>query len=362
MNILSLVHRARLLAGVIAIDLPRYAALLSRPGYAYQRIRNRHEVIERGPGEQGVRCLWKWTSDLHAPKHLRWLGRWLMRRALTDHPIRFSARPARASAPDVTFIIGHRGEERVPLLEAVLHAIAAQEHVSIECIVVQQEQACTLQGRLPSWVSLIHTPPSDADLGFSRSWAFNVGARHAHSPVLVLHDNDMLPPVDYASRIVRCIQAGYQVVNLKRFIFYLDKSGSERILTSRPNCVGLLPLDAIIQNAEGGGSIAITASAFDAIGGMDESFAGWGGEDTEFWERASVLKVWPWGDLPLVHLWHPAQPGKHETTRRTARLYRIVSASPGSERVARLRDRPRGRLEGPFADPELDSVLHEDPP
>jgi predicted glycosyltransferase involved in capsule biosynthesis len=96
-----------------------------------------------------------------------------------------------------------------------------------------------------------------------------------------------------------------------------------------------------MQNAQGGGSVAITREAFDAIGGMDESFVGWGGEDNEFWERACLRRVWHWGELPLVHLWHPAQQGKYERGSQASRRYEALSAVPAKERVAALLRRRR---------------------
>jgi hypothetical protein len=66
----------------------------------------------------------------------------------------------------------------------------------------------------------------------------------------------------------------------------------------------------IVQNLEAGGSMAITRDGYRRIGGMDESFVGWGGEDNEFWRRCSILNRWIWGYDCLVHLWHDSQPLK----------------------------------------------------
>jgi hypothetical protein len=80
---------------------------------------------------------------------------------------------------------------------------------------------------------------------------------------------------------------------------------------------------------------------------MDESFIGWGGEDNEFWERAATLKVWPWADLPLIHLWHSAQPGKHDASFATAQRYLELAQIDPRERIARLRATTRGQAHGP---------------
>jgi hypothetical protein len=338
----------RQLAGVIARDLPRYVRALGRSGTReYLRLCNRHERLEPAPEGDGVRCDWRWTSDLHAPRHLPLLGAWLMRRALADHPVHGAAQPVATGEPQVSFVIGHRGEERLPLLLAALRTIAAQEGVRLECIVVQQEPRATLAGRLPSWVRLVHTPPREG-LPFCRSWAFNVGAAHARAPLLVLHDNDLLVPAGYASRIVAHVAQGWDAMNLKRFIFYLGERHTREFVSGAAGLLAHAP-EAIMQNAQGGGSIAITRDAFERIGGMDESFVGWGGEDNEFWDRACLLRTWHWGYLPLLHLWHPAQGGKYEDSNPTLAHYRALTALPPRSRVAILQRRPRGRMEDPCA-------------
>ena len=42
------------------------------------------------------------------------------------------------------------------------------------------------------------------------------------------------------------------------------------------------------------------------------------------------------GYLPIVHLWHAAQPGKHDAQRQTAELLEQLSVIPASERIANL--------------------------
>lgn len=336
----------RTLLGVLARDVPLYARLLLAGGDRFQRIRNRNERLSPAPDGNGWQCEWPWTSDLHAPKHLPALGRALMRRALHAYPIVLAEAPRTIGMPQVTFIIGHRGTARLPQLLATLRSIAGQRDASVECIVVEQDgPGPSLAGQLPSWVRHVHTPPPSAALPYCRSWAFNAGAKHARAPVLVLHDNDMLVPAAYASEIVRRVAQGYEALNLKRFIFYLGEAASHDI--SRGSIQpGDAAIETIVQNAAGG-SIAITVDAFDRIGGMDESFVGWGGEDNEFWERARTLRVWDWGFLPMLHLWHAAQPRKAQQDSATRMRYELLSRIPAAERIDRLRKQPRGSLAGP---------------
>jgi GT2 family glycosyltransferase len=169
----------------------------------------------------------------------------------------------------------------------------------------------------------------------------NVGARAARGKVLVFHDNDMLVPQAYASELWARAQEGYEIINLKRFIFYLTEAHSGAIGAGERNLLAQ-PAEAIVQNLEAGGSVAMARDAFFAIGGYDEAFVGWGGEDNEFWQRASTRKVWPYAYLPIVHLWHAPQPEKGRQNSHARRPLLELSESPPERRIADLAQRNFG--------------------
>jgi hypothetical protein len=307
-------------------------------------MRNRDEQLIVDSSGSYARCGWLWTSDLHIAKVFPSLGRALMKRALSDHPIAFRSEPVRLQdIPHVSFIIGHRGLARLPHLMVTLSTIAAQVGVAFECIVVEQSNEPEVQTLLPSWVRYAHTPLPYKDMPYSRSWTFNVAGEMARGSLLIFQDNDMLVPQKYAAELVARYKAGYEVINIKRFIFYLNREHSERILTSRTMTLEKPP-ETVVQNLEAGGSFAITKEAFFAIGGFDESFVGWGGEDNEFWERAQTRNLWSYGYLPLVHLWHKPQPEKFDRNRRTADLLEQRSSIPAEQRIAELKERNLGNL------------------
>lgn len=337
----------RPLLGVLIKDLPRYMPALWGGGDRYVALCNRNEALQAAPDGIGYRCEWQWTSDLHAPKVMPGLGARLMRLALRDHPVRFSdAPPEYGGLPEVSFIIGHRGLGRLPHLLKTLESIAGQSDVAIECIVVEQEVEACLGARLPGWVRLVHTPPPTPEMPFCRSWAFNVGARHARGQLLVLHDNDLLMSADYAARSLSRIRAGFDVVNLKRFGFYLTEAHTQEVFAEN-SVVTIRPPGSIVQNLLGGGSVAIAREAYLRIGGMDEGFVGWGGEDNEFWERAMTLRVWSYGCLPYVHMWHPAQAGKYQSENPTLARYRQLSGLDAAKRIVALGSTPSGEVSGP---------------
>jgi hypothetical protein len=271
-----------------------------------------------------------------------------MKKALEDWPIEIAATlPAPTVCPEVSFIIGHRGIDRLELLLATLASIAGQRNCSLECVVVEQSLSREIQHVLPQWVKYIHTPLPYREMAYSRSWAFNIGARAATGNLLILHDNDMLVPRDFASQLLGISKEGFEVINLKRFIFYLGREHSQGVTTGQLSLAGRPP-EAVTQNLEAGGSIAVSRQAYFAIGGFDESFVGWGGEDNEFWERAQTLKVWSFGYLPILHLWHAPQSGKLNSERAAASLYEERSAIPVSKRIAELTARDFGNSTAPY--------------
>jgi hypothetical protein len=261
---------------------------------------------------------------------------------LRDWPIKLHESPVGSDQlPEVSFVIGHRGTARLPHLLMTLRSIAAQRGVSCECIVVEQSYEQQLHDNLPTWVRYHFTKTPSADYLYNRSWALNEGARNARGSILILHDGDMLVPVDYASETRRQINLGFDVVNLKRFIAFLDEPSTAHAFRT-VTLSGPLKSDEVMSNATAGGSIGIKSDSFFSLGAMDEEFVGWGGEDTEFWDRCQTLRVANQTYMPIVHLWHPSQPGKAAVTglgASTADLFTRRMKIPTADRISELRQR-----------------------
>jgi hypothetical protein len=339
-----MLDRLRRTAGALLYDWPSFERRLQT---SWPRIHNRHEAIDVRDG--GVRCEWQFTSDLHLPKIFPGTGRRLMRRAFSDWPVAFRDAPSGDTPPLVTFVIGHRGVGRWPHLRQTLRSIAGQEGVGVECVVVEQSGKREIAEMLPPWVRYVHTPLPRPDFDYARSWTLNVGAREARGEVLILHDNDMLVPGRYAEEVLRRVREGWDFLDLKRFTFYLPQEETDRVFAS-----GELRSDVpstIVQNLQGA-SIAARRESYLAIGGFDESFVGWGGEDVEFWERAAVGgRVWGWGYLPFVHLFHGAQKEKLRGNEAAGiRRWRDVTVIPPRERIERLRALDWGRPDRPLSE------------
>lgn len=334
-------HGLRERLGVWLKDRWRWESCLRSPSRHYLSLCNRTEHLEAAPDGSGYACRWQYTSRLHAPLVQPELGRRLLARCLADAPIERrpgGPSPTVAGTPQLSVLIGHRGLERLPHLLATLESLAAQEDVRLECLVIEQDHQTRIAASLPDWVRHVFAPLPDPTAPYNRSHTFNVGAREARGSVLLLHDNDMLVPRTYGRSILQRIEQGYAVVNPKRFIFYLEPEHSRRVSAGTAEMIEK-PADYIVQNLEAGGSMAITAQAYREIGGMDEAFCGWGGEDNEFWDRCRTLPTWIWGYAPIVHLWHTSQPLKLEARNPNIELARAAMAISARERIQTLRQR-----------------------
>lgn len=330
------------------LDAPRYALALRfpRPGRSWVDLHNRHERAVRRPDQRGLALDQPWTSALFYCQARPHVGLEVMRRALADWPVEFRDRPAAGPSdePLVSFIIGHRGAARVPHLLATVASIAAQADVAVECLVVEQAPKPEVSRVLPPWVRHLHTPLPYPDMPYSRAWAFNRGARHARGRYLVFHDNDICVPTRYAAELVAVFRRGFEAARLMRFLFFLSEAHSQTLFAGRGVAADHPPLE-VMQNSMGG-TLAVERDVYFAVGGHDEAFLGWGGEDNEMFDRLRTRKLHDCSYLPFVHLYHAPQPGKAATHPNTA-YFEARMRAPALERIAELNERGFGRPEGP---------------
>lgn len=341
----SLRHVKELL-GVLVKDSRRYRRALT--GYAvaangdplWVHLCNRSERLEQNPAGRGVRCGWQWTSDLHACHFRTRYALRLAQLAFRDWPVRFADQAQLAEPPEVSFIIAHEGTQRLDHVWWTVRSILAQQGVAVECIVVDQTQRPSFSDVLPPAVRVVHRPLPGGLTGWRKSWAFNQGAREAQGRVLIFHDGDIVCPSGYAQAVTDCL-GQYGAASIQRFLFNLNRTATLKLFETRCWPEKIHP-ERIRQNWEGG-TIAVKRDAFFKLGGYDEAFVGWGGEDNEFFDRCSDAGHLRYGYLPFVHLWHAPQSDKHVvdnanlTTALAARL-----KIPRSQRVAELNRRDFG--------------------
>lgn len=345
------VRTIREILGVLALDWPRYLRSCRNDAGNksaidhWTRLGNRKQTLEFESDGRGVRCQGRWSIPLHACDVFPSLGRKLLKRVLQDYNFKFSETPQKTDAPTLSFIFAHSGTNRLPLLRQVISSVYGMTDVSAECIVVNVSADCC-RSALPEHVVYIHVDNARVRSGWYKSWAYNIGARHAGSDVLVFHDGDILAPQNYGRLLLERLKSQkYDAASLQRFLFYLSEEAtseliwSHQFVPSKPTCV--------LQNWVGG-TIGVRKDSFFSIGGFDEGFVDWGGEDDEFFDRCRTLKHSSFGFVPFVHLWHPPQTARRalDNLNESVVLPARLRISP-HDRIAELQSRSFGNLQNP---------------
>ena len=189
--------------GALLYDWPRYRRVMKDGRWILYR--NREERI--ATDGRGVRCEWRFASDLHIAKVFPSLGTRLMQAAFDEWPVTLRDTPFGDRPPVVSFGIGHSGIERLPHLLLTLRSIAGQDGVPVECIVVEQAAAPEAEGKLPPWVRYVFLKSQEP---YNRAATFNAGAAVAHAGIVIPHDNDILVPSRYAAEVTARVAEGFR--------------------------------------------------------------------------------------------------------------------------------------------------------
>jgi hypothetical protein len=215
----------------------------------------------------------------------------------------------------ISYILTYRegeGATRRDNLLAVLAWLA--QYPLLAPIVVEQDDAPRLSAPLPhpNCVHVFAYNPGP----FNKSWGFNVGFRASSSAWIAFADADVILGSALAS-VAEHLRNGYQAIKPYRHLLDLDEAESARV---RSGEFDWLPLRAgeAARNREGsgeyivfaGGVFLIARTAFIHIGGWDERFRGWGGEDDAMsykLERARMPAI-ELDPRPALHLHHPRPP------------------------------------------------------
>jgi GT2 family glycosyltransferase len=321
----------------LILTVPKFAEAM---GLTWLDLCNRSEVLQPDPVTGGRICQWQFSSRLTVTRFFPKVGGRLLNHCLVGWPINledcksFKLNPK----PKISIIVGVRGKERLPQFFACLTSLQNQEDVDFEIIVVEQSWQSEFSELLTSGVRYIHQQCASPDIPYNRSWAFNLGVKQAKGKYVVLHDADMLVPQTFARSITNILDSGIDGVRLPRLIFYLDQSTSEFVQTQKTLPVRFAISEVVANNRT---PVATTKDAYLAIGGHDEAFWGWGGEDDEFMDRLRTLNISEGGYLPIIHLWHPSAP-KKANGDRNSQLCNDRLRIPTKDRINELKGRAWG--------------------
>jgi hypothetical protein len=308
-------------------------AILFPVRYQWLDLCNRHETLAADVVSGGRVCQWRDSSQLTVARIFPHVGRRLLHQCLRQWPLQFNYdSPAeRCDEPEASVLIAIGGRDRWSQFRTVLASLRGQSHGSVEILVVEQSVSPQLQKSLPSEIRYLHDR-QEAEGEFNKSRALNVAARVARGKYFLIHDADYVVPRDYVSECCRVLK-NVHGVRPSRFNFHLDERSTFEFTEARELPCRPCP-EFIVQNNPT--PMALRAESYWEIGGHDESFIGWGGEDVEFLSRLRTLSVCEGGWLPTIHLWHPPAPRKVSGHRNQQQQDEKL-AVPAEERIRRLR-------------------------
>lgn len=148
-------------------------------------------------------------------------------------------------------------------------------------------------------------------LAFNKSWGFNVGACRAEGEVLALADGDVLVDPAIVQAGLRACRNELEALNPYAVLFDLDESQ-----TGEFHATGTLPPpaphDRRNRDYKGehlcfcGGLYMIRRASYMLLGGQDERFKGWGGEDDAMSAKIALLDRIAVNRAGVAyHLFHP---------------------------------------------------------
>lgn len=253
-------------------------------------------------------------SDVLVP-HNRW-------DLLPDGPVR-----------SVAVVVTHY--EQPEQLSRTLAALTEQD-VPVAEVVVADDGSATAPV-VPAGVRVVR----QEDLGFRAAAARNLGVAATTSEVLVFLDADTTPEPGFVGALVRRLGTGPDVFAVGRRR-HADLSGAGRVLPEPAWLAEGYRSTADLLHADGrsfrfvlSSVLACRRTLFDDLGGFDERFVGYGGED---WDLA--YRAWNNGAV-LVH--EPTAVAWHDGPDWAGRVPDVVAKDRESERLAALIPEPLTR-------------------
>jgi hypothetical protein len=215
---------------------------------------------------------------------------------------------------DLSYLITYResgSSDRRENLLAVLRWLG--QWPEIEVIVVEQDAFPRLDPPLEYGGSVArfayHPGP------FNKAWGLNLAVHFAHAPVLAIGDADVIAPKTFAAAVDRCRSVA--AVKPYRTIVDLTPEETARVRGGEWDLLPPRPADALPNREEqgehvvfAGGLFLIQRECLLRLGGFDERFLGWGGEDDAMTQKLNRARV-PTAEIdgpPAIHLWHPRPP------------------------------------------------------
>jgi glycosyltransferase involved in cell wall biosynthesis len=242
---------------------------------------------------------------------------------------------------------------RPDALTAVVEACFTQDDKNFEIIIADDgstnstlQTVADLQARSP--MPLRHV--WQEDIGFRAARARNLGIRAANSEYVIFLDGDCVPQKDFVSNHRRLSKRGYLVTGSR---VLLSEGYTRRLLEHHLDIQRLGPLGKLKLRLTGDANkslqtvlvwpdfgremkhfswrrikscnMAVWRSDLEMVNGFDQSFTGWGHEDSDLVIRlfnAGVLRKDGAFATEVYHLWHREAKRDQESSNRSIVLQR----------------------------------------
>jgi GT2 family glycosyltransferase len=267
----------------------------------------------------------------------------------------------------------NRSEDLLP----VLAALAAQDDKGFEVVIADDGSTALHQNAIQAAARALALPLTHVwhpDVGFTASRVRNLGVAIAQGAYIVMLDGDCVPDTDFVRRHRILMESGY-FVNGSRVL--LSERLTRVVLAGAQQLHGQGPAFWLRQRLSGDASklgalmrlpdwsgrkqtqfiwkgirscnLGVWRKDYEAVGGFDESFVGWGHEDADFVLRlhnAGINRKNGFAATEVYHLWH----------QQASRSTESVNASTVRERMQSRQVQPTiGYSESSAA---KDAVLH----
>ncbi|MEX2476018.1 galactosyltransferase-related protein [Marinobacter sp.] len=231
----------------------------------------------------------------------------------SELPSTINTRPGRPIVASVLTLVRHRQLH----LDALVAGLSRQTCLDIELVVASmQPSPPTISPRVPFPVHVVDVPGSRLPLAAAR----NAAAARARAERLIFLDVDCIPsPTLVASFIDQLDASGRCLLGEVRYLpgslaraditgaTFSDLLTHARQHPARPPVPGEGWIAERETRALWGLSFALTRQQYQAVGGMDETYIGYGGEETDFAEQLAVdgIRLGWCGNAMAVHQYHP---------------------------------------------------------
>lgn len=174
---------------------------------------------------------------------------------------------------------------------------------------------------------------------FEQSRAINRAAERAAGDTFVIVDADVALEAQWVWEAANLVESGEAKWILPQRYRQLTAVATDQILNLHPAAPipPELPTEWLGDGVSWTGGVVLRREAFDVVGGYEERFGGWGGNDVSLGAALDTL----WGPLTRLegeatHLWHPRTGLDAQPQPSHDLMYRYINARGDAEAMEGL--------------------------